>query len=699
MSYHQVTITAHLFIHTTVKPSSSTTSSPIFTKQLSQFPALAPTPYIMSNKYNPNASAFVPNSKTVSTSSSNQSLSSLPQKNTTNMSSHSAPPPAIPNGKPKSNGNKKRESKTSAKPQQPKPKAWFQDHQHHDVDKFDVNIEDEVIRGNFKARGRRGQISINHLLDFSLPSRDLHSTSLSHTTGPPPIRRRRRSSNNDDRIHLTGPDFVNANYRFVVDYRHDYRGQTLDPNLNLNKHSILRVIVPKGHHCPICLTDEIVAPRMISCGHIFCNTCLLSFLESETMKKKDEFQRFKECPLCALSVRPDEILPVVINQTDERFEIPQVGHDVVMKLMAKPIENILPIPHSLNLNHAKIGSLPWYSDTELYPYSRLMKGGLKFIINSYEEDRAAIMKQYEEDKALYNDDGKYAMKAVRNIDEAMESLKKSFNEDYNEPNHLVNSMENLSINKNDSGLNDSNCYFFYQTCFHSTTRYFLSPFDVKILIATYGSYSNFPTTLLLKVDNIKYGHMVTEQTLKRYKYFNHLPLGTEFAFIEVDWTDLITPEVHQQFAKELADRKKKLINKTKKEDRDKRIFENEQELKTAEFYKNENNGWGYYDYLSAREENIAIDDEALTPALSGPATPSSTPINGEEPMESVSTIWGTTIPKSQITQDDYIDGDDDWDAEELIRQSRESLQQASGGKKKKGKRRLIVLSSTNARGF
>ncbi|KAH3683863.1 hypothetical protein WICPIJ_005162 [Wickerhamomyces pijperi] len=659
----------------------------------------------MSNKYNPNASSFVPNTKSLTnSSSSSQSLNSVvSQKNSNNMSSHNAPPPAITNTKSKNSGNKKRESKGPAKPNtQNKPRTWFQDHQHHDVDKFDVNIEDEVIRGNFKARGRRGQISINHLLDFSLPSRDLQSAVLSQSSAP--VRRRRRSSNNDDKIHLTGAAFINANYRFVVDYRHDYRGQTLDPNLGLDNLSILRVIVPKGHNCPICLTDEIVAPRMISCGHIFCNTCLLSFLDSETIKKKDEFKRFKDCPLCAESVKSDEILPVVINQTDERFETPQIGHDVIMKLMAKPIDNILPIPHSLNLNHSKIGSLPWYCDTELYPYSRLMKGGLKFLVNAFEEDKAAILKQYEEDLALYNDDGKYVNKAVREIDHDLASVKKSFNDDYNEPNELLNSINNLSISKNESGLNDGNCYFFYQTCFHSTTRYFLSSFDVKILMATYGSYSNFPTTLLLKVDNISYGHMVTEQTLKRYKYFNHLPMGTEFAFIEVDWTDLITPEVYQQFAKELAERKKKLLNKTKREDRDKKRFENEQELKAAEFYRNENNGWGYYDY--ATDHTIAIDDEESTPALSGRPPTADANLDGAEStttapvVESVSTVWGTSIPKSQITQDDYIDGGDDWDADELIRQSRESLQSTGGGKKKKkGKKRLIVLSSTNGRGF
>ena len=50
--------------------------------------------------------------------------------------------------------------------------------------------------------------------------------------------------------------FINVNYKFVVDYRNDYKAQQLDPNVPIDTKDILRIVVPKGNSCPICLSDE-----------------------------------------------------------------------------------------------------------------------------------------------------------------------------------------------------------------------------------------------------------------------------------------------------------------------------------------------------------------------------------------------------------------------------------------------------------
>lgn len=661
-------------------------------------PAKPPTRK-MASKFNPNAITFVPsNSKQSTPTPLSQSKQ---QKSNPNISSHIAPPPAqskVKRGSYSKNGRPREVKGFNSR----KYSSGSEGTVIHDD--FDLNIEDEVLTGQFKSRGRRGQISINHLLDFSLPSRDLEMDKVSRAAQ---VRRRRRSDQ-DDKIHLRGEEFVNANYRFIVDYRHDYKGQTLDPNLVLENSSVLRVIVPKGNYCPICLTEDIVAPRMISCGHIFCHTCLLSFLESEGTKKKEfSLNKYKECPLCSFSVKPDEIKPVLINQADERFEIPQVGQDVILRLMAKPVDSILAIPFSLNLNHQKIGNIPWYSDTELYPYARIMKGGLKFLVHCYEADKAAITKQYEEDKLLYNDDGVYVRKALEEIDLHLKLYKEGFADNYDEPNPLVNSMDNLSINKNVSGLNDSNCYFFYQTAFNSSTRYFLSPLDVKVLLHTYGSYANFPSTLLLKVDNINYDHMVTENTLKKYKYFGHLPLGTELAFIDVNWKNMLSPEVFKVFAKELNERRKRILTKLKKEDRAKKSFDVQQELKTLDFYKTENDGWGTYDFVS-QERNFGVNeeqslhplgdeeiaDENINEGTGGVTTED----DKEQTNEFLTTVWGTKIPKGSkvVTEDDY---ENDWEADELIRIAKEDKQGTQGSKRKGRKKNLVVLTSSSGRGY
>ncbi|CDR46697.1 CYFA0S25e01068g1_1 [Cyberlindnera fabianii] len=656
-------------------------------------------------KFNPNNSAtFVPTSLSSSSSQTSQQ----------NMSSHSAPPAANPKSRSGANGKK------GPKNQKPR-ESHNNNNQRRGVitqDDFSIDLEDEMLALGSFPRARRGQVSINHLLDFSLPSREDQLQGQA-----PPVRRRRRSSNKDrHRIHLVGQQFVNANYKFIVDYRFDYKAQILDPNVLLDHNHILRVIVPKGHHCPICLTEDVIAPRMISCGHIFCHSCLLSFLDSEPLEKKKEGQyyhpkKLKECPLCSEYVRPAEVVPVLVNDVDERFEIPQIGQDVVLKLMARPMDNILPIPHSLNLNHTKIGNSPWYSDTELYQYARILKGGLKFVVDQYEAEKVAIIKQYEEDKLLYNDDGKYVNKALSEIDEQLKLMKSSFGDNYNEPNTLVNSMENLSISKNDSGLDDSNCFFFYQTSFNSTTRFFLSPLDVKVLLRTYGSYANFPTTLLVKVDNVNYGYMVTEQLLKRYKYMGHLPCGAEFAFIDVNWKNMLPPEIYKLFSKELSDRRRKLLSRLKREDRDKKTYETEIEKKAREFYMQENQGWGSYDFLSSQENFGSWSESALPDQLHPLGDDEIRDQDGEEEEGEVegetakekadakpdytTTVWGTKIPKS-TPGDNHDEFDDDpFNTEELLKFALSTDQDQNGGKKKKkGRKKLLVLSTTgNTRNY
>lgn len=47
--------------------------------------------------------------------------------------------------------------------------------------------------------------------------------------------------------------------------------------------------------CPICLepVEEMIAPRVTKCGHIFCWPCLLQYLDY------DRVNSWKKCPLCS----------------------------------------------------------------------------------------------------------------------------------------------------------------------------------------------------------------------------------------------------------------------------------------------------------------------------------------------------------------------------------------------------------------
>lgn len=545
-------------------------------------------------------------------------------------------------------------------------------HRHSDKrDDFDLQLDEEVLAGNVKIRGKRAEISINHLLDFSLPSRETDSR-------PSRPRRQRRSSNNEERVHLVGQEYVNANYRFVVDSRGDYRSQVLDPNCIIDDPLILRVIVPKGHQCPICLSEDIVAPRMISCGHIFCQTCLLRFLHSEqTPKKGAMMKKYKECPLCSLSVRPYETKMIIIDES-LNVDIPHEDQTSLFKLIARPVDSILPLPYDLDVDRHRLGNIPWYTDKDVFPFARIIKAGLRFSMDCLEKERDAIMRVQQEDLILYNDSGIYASQALEDIDLKMNLLRISFDDDFSEPNQLVNGMDRLSVTSSKNQL-EANCYFFYQTAFNSPTRFFLSPLDVKVLLHAFGSFSNFPPQLQLTVENVSYGHTVSQTVLKRMKFMSHLPLGTEFALLDIDWRNSIDPEVYQKFSKELQERRRKHVSKVKREDHEKKRYDSQQEEKTKQFYMQENKGWGSYDFLESTT-SFAEDPQAESePQLSG---------TSPEGHDYTTTVWGTKIPKSNDPVHEQSD-------DELFSEALNAAAATSQGKRGK-KKKFVIMSSHRA---
>lgn len=587
-------------------------------------------------------------------------------------------------------------------------------HQNKEPQSFGLNLDEEVLAGNVKIKGRRAQVSISHLLDFSLPQRDIALNSK-----PPATRRRRKSSqHHEEGVHLVGQEFINANFRFVVDARGDYTPQTMDPNMILDDRNILRVIVPGGHQCPICLSEEICAPRMISCGHIFCHTCLLRFLDSEPITKKEGFLRkLRDCPLCSLVLRPKETKFVLIDET-LNTDTPHIGREHDFKLIARNVDGILPIPYDLHVDRKELGDIPWYSDSILYPYARIMFGGLRFALDCLERDKQAIIQQDQLDKAIYGENNKYVQQALDEIDERFDLYEYAFHADLKEPNPLATSMEQdpASQNTNYPELNEANTYFFYQTCFNSSTKYFLSPLDVKVLIQAFGSFSNFPPRLSLKIESIRYGHTVNMTVLKRMKFLSHLPIGTEFAFVEIDWKNNIDPEVYHKFSKELNERRKKHASKVKREDHDKRRYEFEQDQKTKQFYMQENNGWGSYDFLDSKPGHVDLGLVTSMTSVANDATEAESSndtgdTRGGAPPESSSatsaenssgyttTVWGTKILKGSaiITESDY--DDDPFNTEELLNALHNSAKNsdapANNGKVvlKKKKKKVVLLSS------
>jgi hypothetical protein len=219
-----------------------------------------------------------------------------------------------------------------------------------------------------------------------------------------------------------------------------------------------------------------------------------------------------------------------------------------------------------------------------------------------------------------------------------------------------------------------------------------------------------------------------DELRKRTKYLSHLPYGCEVGFLECNWTDVVDPEILDQFQTEIEKRRKRNRDKDNREEKDRlRAEKAEDEARWANARRKRS---------SIPTENFSDDFHPLA-SSSLDATNASPPWPTRQgssfaslasPSTSPSaprTVWGTTLiaPASPDFQPQQPENDADdgwlhsWEQEilaenELIAQVQASSLNGQGnenvrpsgavsggggqqGKKKKAKK--ITLMSTNAR--
>lgn len=564
-----------------------------------------------------------------------------------------------------------------------------------------INLERQTSGSKkMNLSSRKNQISINHLLDFQLYE-DLPEYRQQRS-------RPRRSSNyvqnkpRKQNLYLHGMRFINVNYRFVVDYRGSYKPQQLDPNVPVDTKDIIRIIVPRGNACPICLSEDLVAPRMItSCGHILCLTCLLSLLGSEVpvqMKSESKaiVEKYRDCPLCGSIIRQKDVKPVLIENVDERFEVPKINTDVILTLMTRSTEKIFPLPRQLETLYNVIDTFPWANQSipDTSQYSRFFKGDLAYLLAMYETEKESIKAAFEEDKELYQDDGNSMRLALKNIDDDVAMWSERFS---SEP-------ENKSKSPNATANDKSGSqFYYYQTGFRASSVYVLSPLDIKVLKSSYnGDYSQLPSSIVAKVENIRFEELSADTAFTKYKYLSHLPYGTSIGFLECNWqgSEFISPETWNKFKADLQKRSKQTNRKHKNEEISRRRAMNEEEKRARDFIYRENNGISEHDdwVEPASFGSLTIHDHRDLPALSdnreherNTDEEDSTNSAANNNKAYQRTVWGTQIPKSETEPLHH-----DWDAEEMIRRAREEMEKqetGNGGGKKKKKKKMILLSS------
>nr|CAG8544617.1 3296_t:CDS:10 [Entrophospora candida] len=456
------------------------------------------------------------------------------------------------------------------------------------VNDLSLSESDPLLYG---TPNKRGQISLNHLLNFTFPPRQ----SFNHTP------RRQRVTNyqpyNKER-------FVNANFRFIIKPTGDYTVYLVDPDILLNWDDIVQVIITTHStpSCPICLQQP-TAPRVTK-----CDLKSVRFWTVRTISKVGY----------AGLIEGEE----TIN----------------MRLIQRQMNSTIALPRSRNWlfknydssNHNTIIntniSAPWHFTPNALVFSKLMLASFDYMQEEFNRDLKELDVTLNEAKILsYHDEIPFLEIAIVNTQDQLALLQESYStvhlleveqqaiemfnksklldlittattvpETDQKSSPIVNSQDfqnsenevNISTSSPSSSswlpntfkdtpqtqpppstptstkldyklksksttnsqqpiISSDGAYYFYQS--EDGQNVYLHPLDIRILKYEFGTYEQFPNEISFRVISVDESTM-TEELRKKFKYLGHLPLSCDVTFLEVDLKGVVSDSTLKIFS-------------------------------------------------------------------------------------------------------------------------------------------------------
>lgn len=218
-------------------------------------------------------------------------------------------------------------------------------------------IDDLVVSNtHITGAGKKTNSNLNHLLNFKAYAPRSNSTSFSANQPRLVKRSGRKQTNTFDKDR-----FVQANYRFIVkDRTGAYNKNVIDPDVGVEWDDIVQVHLStdEPYLCPICL-DVPTIPKMTKCGHIYCWSCMIRYLNDDGKKS------WRRCPICFESVTATHLKSVEIESINEWSE----GQMISFSLLQRARDSTIPIPRS-HWTYSKSRSLAHYTNKDSI-FSRL----------------------------------------------------------------------------------------------------------------------------------------------------------------------------------------------------------------------------------------------------------------------------------------------------------------------------------------
>ncbi|EEB07328.2 ubiquitin-protein ligase E3 [Schizosaccharomyces japonicus yFS275] len=563
-------------------------------------------------------------------------------------------------------------------------------------DEYDDLIDMLVAKGGGRVN-KRGQMNLNHLLNFKLPPRTTSSTAAA------PRRPKGYASYGYGSGHhpMDKARFVNANYRFVVSPLGDYTMQVNNPEMPVPWEDVWQVLSSADSQtasCPFCLeeakeaTNSKIRPK---CGA-------------------------RTCPICWDVLRMRDMKPVrwVHTSNYQRLEEKQ---KLQLVLYIRVPGSVLALPRTLGLHQDMQDptirdNLPRVT-SEKAKFARILLGSHEYLVEQFLEEIQELTRVQDEDRQLYGESDVSYEKAINTISENISLYSQEASDSIEQ---LEVSLKRLNVSqfanntkldalpqsssKRDGGASSSSMavasgnvsndpFLFYQPFPHS--HIYLAPLDVRILRSVFGSYQAFPDEIQPLVEHVSSGHSVDRELKQRCKYLSHLPDGCEVSFIECDWSQVVPADALAPFKDAIHRRRRAHKEQDKWEERQRKRA---MEATENQIYSELNLQRPLNEPRPPRDELFGVD---AFPTLGSEKSQASTPKNESASASTASlpvktTVWGTRVVDTSTGNSDSDEPDGwgvDWKQLNASLQKDSSTVDNGNKKKKKKKKKLVLLSS------
>ena len=348
--------------------------------------------------------------------------------------------------------------------------------------------------------------------------------------------RRASHPHNYNRHTSSKERFVFSNFRFLVKESAPFPNSVDEP---FDWLSIEMVLVPEIENvlCPVCL-DVPCIPRFTRCGHIYCMPCLLQFFQTSEPSLEGLGNNWRSCPVCAEPLHLKQLRPVKFCPATE----PKEGEIFHSLLIQKTVGSLR--PHLPKFANDTISSLS--------PFQRLIPVSKSFVLNEIITPDINLLRSEIKNRKLFGEESlelSFFEAAIKLLEDQRKFLLED-KDDASSPKIT----DSKNTKKSTGCLNASTsqeCYYFHQS--RDGLNVFLHPLSMKILKHHFNSYNSIPCDLSLPIIQLE-RVLVSSSNRKRFKYLDHLSLGTQIILVEVDLRSIVSNSTLHTHSKELSNR-------------------------------------------------------------------------------------------------------------------------------------------------